>query len=139
MFELHPQLASDCVIVGKLKLCLVLLSNDSHYPWLILVPRRQGIKEVFQLEDEEQLQLTRESSAVGAAIMAHYAGDKLNVAALGNMVPQLHIHHIVRFIDDPAWPKPVWGVLASSPYSEQEKHNQLLVLRTLLSPMGLIY
>lgn len=108
-FELHPQLANDTVSVGRLRLCEVLLMNDSQYPWLILVPRVQGAEEAYQLSDDDQQTLQRESSHVGKAIMKLFVGDKLNVAALGNMVPQLHIHHVVRFQKDPAWPRPVWG------------------------------
>jgi len=132
VFELHPQLAKDCRVVGDLKLCRVLLANDSNYPWLILVPMRENIQEAFQLSLEDQAQLLKESTAVSEAIYKHFSADKLNVAALGNMVPQLHIHHIVRYRNDPAWPKPVWGTIQANSYSETEINVTLSKLKELL-------
>jgi diadenosine tetraphosphate (Ap4A) HIT family hydrolase len=120
MFELHPGLNEDCISIGSFPLCRLLLMNDSNYPWFILVPRRAGIREVFELSEDDQRQLLRESSALSRIISDHFKADKINVAALGNMVPQLHIHHIVRYESDPAWPAPVWGHTAAKPYSEQE-------------------
>lgn len=118
MFQLHPQLAQDCIELGHFPLCRLLLMHDAQYPWFILVPARAGISETYQLSETDQQQLWRESSAFGQHIMKCYQGDKLNIAALGNMVPQLHIHHIVRYRDDPAWPAPVWGKLPARDYSE---------------------
>ena len=116
MFDLHPQLAADTHLVGDLALCRVLLMDDSNWPWVILVPRRPAIREVFELSDPDQVALMRESSLVGGNLIEMFQGDKLNVAALGNQVPQLHLHHIVRHTYDPAWPKPVWGALPRQPY-----------------------
>ena len=118
MFELHPQLAKDCEIIGGFPLCLALLNRDGLYPWVILVPRRAGITEAFQLSTQDQQQLIKESSAVSEGMMALFAADKMNVAALGNMVPQLHIHHIARFKSDKAWPNPVWGFAPAEIYNE---------------------
>ena len=118
MFELHPQLSADTIVIGDLPLCRLLLVNDSQYPWLILVPRRADIKESYQLDEPDRQQLMIESNTLSKLLMDHFNGDKLNVAALGNLVPQLHIHHIVRFVNDPAWPKPIWGVLPSQAYEE---------------------
>lgn len=118
MFLLHPRLESDAVFLGDLPLSRLLLMNDSRYPWCLLVPRREDLMEVYQLEAEEQIQLWRESAILGRAMMEVFGGDKLNIAALGNLVPQLHIHHIVRYRDDAAWPGPVWGVGASEPYDK---------------------
>ena len=115
---LHPQLEKDCFVIGQLPLCTVLLMNDANYPWFILVPQREGITEIHQLSDEDQQQLMRESSQLAALIEKEFKADKINVAALGNMVPQLHIHHIVRYKSDPAWPAPVWGKYPAVPYPE---------------------
>ncbi|MEE8058367.1 MAG: HIT domain-containing protein [Pseudomonadales bacterium] len=133
MFALHPQLAKDCVVVIDLPLSQVLLLNDSHYPWTILVPRRENIREIFQLEVEDQRQLLTESSVVSAAMAAYFNADKMNVAALGNMVPQLHVHHIVRCQNDPAWPNPVWGAVAANPYSDKNLQARVQELRQLLA------
>lgn len=133
MFELHPQLAKDCLLIEELTLCSVLLLNDSNYPWLILVPRRDNIREIFELSEADQVQLMRESSAVAAMMARHFAADKMNVAALGNQVPQLHIHHIARYTSDVSWPGPVWGVVPPQPYSEQQLPQQIDKLRQLLA------
>ena len=118
-FELHPQLAKDCLIVSDLPLCRVLLMNESRYPWLILVPRRVGVSEIHQLSTEERQQLWAESDTVSQRLLELFQPDKLNIASLGNMVPQLHIHHIARFRTDAAWPAPVWGKFAPEAYSEE--------------------
>ncbi|NWF37777.1 HIT domain-containing protein [Mariprofundus sp. NF] len=117
---LHPQLEKDCFVIGRLPLCLLLLINDANYPWFILVPQREGITEIHQLSDEDQQQLMRESSQLAAVIEKEFNADKINIAALGNMVPQLHIHHIVRYKSDPAWPAPVWGKVEAIPYLDEE-------------------
>ncbi len=109
VFELHPQLAKDCIVLSDLTLCRVLLMDDARYPWFILVPKRPDITEVYQLTAADQQQLLIESSLIGERVMALFDGDKLNIAALGNIVPQLHIHHIVRYKADSTWPAPVWG------------------------------
>ncbi|MEH6564766.1 MAG: HIT domain-containing protein [Halopseudomonas sp.] len=119
MFELHPQLAKDGISVGDFPLSRLLLINDSHYPWFVLVPRRAGISEVFELTEEDQLQLGRESVHLSRILHRIFNADKLNVAALGNMVSQLHVHHIIRYRDDIAWPAPVWGKVPASPYSNE--------------------
>ncbi|QGX39042.1 HIT domain-containing protein [Permianibacter aggregans] len=128
-FSLHPQLAADTLVLGDWPLCRLLWMNDQHYPWLILVPRRANIRESFQLEFGDQQQLWLESLAAGKALMQHFAGDKLNVAALGNMVPQLHWHHIVRFKTDPAWPAPVWGKFPPKPYTSEQQLGLMPKLR----------
>ena len=104
MFELDDRLQADTVEIGELSLCRVLLMNDAQYPWVILVPQRENVREVFELSDADQHQLMIESNAVAKAMADHFKAEKMNVAALGNMVPQLHIHHIVRFSNDAAWP-----------------------------------
>ena len=102
--------------------------GDANYPWFVLVPMRNGISEIFQLDKDDQIRLIGESSRLAAALVKGFKADKINIAALGNMVPQLHIHHIVRYRSDPAWPAPVWGKLPLQPYSEgrlQEVSEQL--------------
>jgi diadenosine tetraphosphate (Ap4A) HIT family hydrolase len=120
MAELHPQLAHDCVLVGRFALCRLLLMRDANYPWTILVPDRQGVTEIYQLSEVDQQQLLRESSALSRVLVGLFRADKLNIAALGNLVPQLHVHHVVRYRNDPAWPAPVWGRVPPKPYQEEE-------------------
>ncbi|WP_310693349.1 HIT domain-containing protein [Thiohalophilus sp.] len=115
-----------------MRLCHVLLMLDANYPWFILVPDREDIEEIYQLSLEDQRQLMSESSRIGQAIMHGFNGDKLNVAALGNVVPQLHIHHIVRYHDDPAWPAPVWGKVATLPYADDSREQVITVLKQVL-------
>ncbi|MEW6691381.1 MAG: HIT family protein [Pseudomonadota bacterium] len=116
-FELHPRLAADTVEVTRLPLCRVLLMNDANYPWLILVPQRPGIREIFELDEADQQQLMRESTFVTRVMNDLFRPDKMNIAALGNVVPQLHIHHIARYRHDPAWPAPVWGQRPAQAYA----------------------
>ena len=131
-FQLHPQLAADTDIVGDFPLCRLLLSRDANYPWCILVPRRVGAKELHRLDDADQLQLLRESTALARAMEAVFQPHKMNVAALGNMVPQLHVHHIARFRGDAAWPAPVWGKVAAVAYEPAVRDQRLAQLRQAL-------
>lgn len=120
MFELHPQLVKDTLPLGRFALCRLLLMNDSQYPWFILVPERENIREIHELGDADRHQLWDESAVLSRALAAMFKPDKLNIAALGNQVAQLHVHHIVRYAHDPAWPQPVWGKLAPRPYFSAE-------------------
>lgn len=122
-FTLHPQLATDTIAIADLKLSRLLLANDSNYPWTILVPRRHDIREAHHLIPEDQQQLLVESNSLCKALETLFNPDKLNVAALGNMVPQLHVHHIARFTTDIAWPAPVWGAAKAKPYTEQDQRR----------------
>jgi len=122
-FSLHPQLNADTTPVGDLPLTRVLLMNDANYPWLILVPRLPGVSEIIDLEENAQIQLTAEIARVSTALKALTACEKLNVAALGNVVPQLHVHVIARRRDDAAWPKPVWGVAPAKPYDDAAREH----------------
>ncbi|TQV65221.1 MAG: HIT domain-containing protein [Halothiobacillaceae bacterium] len=124
-FELHPRLAADTVEITRLPLCRVLLMNDAHYPWVILVPQRADIREIHELSDAEQVRLIRESSLVSRVMAELFKADKMNIAALGNVVPQLHIHHIARFESDPAWPRPIWGQLPPQPYPQTALEQRL--------------
>lgn len=119
MTAIHSQLSADCIVLGRFSLCHLLLMNDSNYPWFILVPDRDDIREIYQLDANDRKQLLDESCRLSEFIMRRFGGDKLNVAALGNQVPQLHLHHIVRFTADPAWPGPVWGKFPALPYTDQ--------------------
>ena len=108
-FQLHPQLAKDCYYLGNFPLSALLLIKDANYLWYILVAKKTGISETSQLTDAEQLQLNQESIDLSRALNDAFSADKMNIAALGNMVPQLHVHHIVRYRKDIAWPNTVWG------------------------------
>lgn len=118
MFALHPRLLADTVLVGRFELSLLLLSRDANYPWCILVPQREDIREIHHLDATEQMQLIKESCRLSEVMTGLFDADKMNVAALGNMVPQLHVHHIARFTNDPAWPEPIWGKLPTAAYSD---------------------
>ncbi|WP_298445152.1 HIT domain-containing protein [uncultured Ferrimonas sp.] len=120
MFELNPTLGADSVLLGTLPLCQVRLSRDSQFPWLILVPMRADITEIHQLSHNDQQQLMHESCTVAALMEQHVHADKMNVAALGNVVSQLHVHHVARYQNDPCWPKPMWGQLPAQPYASED-------------------
>ncbi len=120
IFQLHPQLQQDSITIGQFKLCQLLLINDSQYPWFVLVPERKDVTEIYQLSELDQLQLLQESSLLAKKLAEIYQADKMNIAAIGNLVPQLHIHHIVRYKNDIAWPAPVWGKFDAVPYTEQQ-------------------
>jgi diadenosine tetraphosphate (Ap4A) HIT family hydrolase len=133
MFKLHSQLEQDCIQLGQLELCLVLLMNDSRFPWLILVPKRVWIREIYELEVQDQIQLIKESSFVAEKLAHFYKADKLNIAAIGNKVEQLHLHHVVRFKDDLAWSSPVWGFGQAIPYEKQEVKELTAQLSKILN------
>ncbi len=129
MIQLHPQLEQDCIVLGEFSLCSLLLLNDANYPWFILLPMRENISEIHQLSGDDQQQLMTESMYFCRCLEQVFQPDKLNIASLGNIVPQLHIHHIARFSTDACWPAPVWGAVSAVPYhSHQVKNikNQLL-------------
>ncbi|MBU6421813.1 MAG: HIT family protein [Gammaproteobacteria bacterium] len=130
MFQLHPQLEKDTVALGRFKLCRLLLMNDANYPWFILVPERENIREIYELIDSDRRQLWDESAELARTLAAVFKPDKLNIAALGNQVPQLHVHHIVRYRHDPAWPQPVWGKVPPRPYYSAE----IIKLKSALLP-----
>lgn len=119
MADIHPQLQKDCLVLGRLKLSHVLLVNDTNYPWFILVPDRANITELYQLCEQDRNLLWQESCELSRVLIGQFKGDKLNIAAIGNLVPQLHLHHVVRYKNDPAWPAPVWGKLSPVPYRDE--------------------
>lgn len=116
-FALHPDLVRDTVEVGRLALCRVGLMNDANYPWLVLSPMLPGLRDFHDVPAARQGELMAEIGRASRALQEVYQPDKINVAALGNVTPQLHIHVIARFAGDPAWPKPVWGVAPAKPYA----------------------
>lgn len=120
MITLHPKLEKDCIKLGNFTLCSLLLLNDANYPWFILLPNRENISELHQLTSSDQQQLLAESMFFCHFLEEVFQPDKLNIAALGNIVPQLHIHHIARFQSDACWPAPVWGSVSAIAYTEEQ-------------------
>jgi diadenosine tetraphosphate (Ap4A) HIT family hydrolase len=119
-FALDPRIEEDSLTVAELPLSTVRLMRDANYPWLVLVPRRTGITEIIDLDAAERVQLMTEIALASQALRQAVAVDKLNVAALGNVVPQLHVHVIGRRRGDAAWPRPVWGAVPPGPYRAGE-------------------
>ena len=129
MFDLDPRLAADTEDVCRLALCRVLLSRDANYPWLILVPERPGIREIRELEPADRASLMDEIVRATDVLERLYSPHKLNVAALGNSVAQLHVHAIARFTEDAAWPKPIWGAAPPTVYPPETLERRLAELR----------
>jgi diadenosine tetraphosphate (Ap4A) HIT family hydrolase len=128
-WSLHPRLATDATPVGDLPLSCVLAVNDANFPWVLLVPRRAGASEIIDLAEADQARLTTEVARVARALKSITSCDKLNVAAIGNVVPQLHIHVVARRTDDAAWPRPVWGAVPVKPYPAGELALFIAALR----------
>src|SRR3990170_6957700 len=135
-FVLDQRLEDSSFFIEDWSLCRVALKNDKTWPWLYLVPRRENIREIYGLTAADQLQLIREIAMASQALDCLYKPDKINTAALGNMVPQLHVHILARHKDDPAWPKPVWAVQgAEISYTEAEKNAELRRIRECFNKM----
>ena len=134
-FQLHSRLQQDCVVLGRFELCQLLMMNDSQYPWFILVPQKAGITELYQLAQSERQLLIEESSYLSENLAVLFQADKMNVAAIGNLVPQLHIHHVVRYQTDKAWPAPVWGKFNAIPYTEQQIIETLSLVKERLGSL----
>jgi len=132
-FQLHPRLKQDCIAIGRFELCQLLMMDDNQYPWFILVPERADVQEIYQLSKTERQLLTEESSYLAENLAALYQADKMNIATIGNIVPQLHIHHIVRYQTDKAWPAPVWGKFDAIPYTEQQIADNLAHIKEQLN------
>lgn len=132
MFALDQRLQQDTLVIGDFPLCRLLLSNDSNYPWFILVPRINGISEVFHLDVADQQKLWEETTGLAQLLNAGLGADKMNIGALGNVVSQLHVHVIVRKRDDAAWPAPVWGKHPARPYTQEQVVALRARLRELL-------
>ena len=131
-FTLHKQLAADTTLVKELDLCLVLLINDANYPWTVLVPKRAGATDIHKLSHDDQIQLVKESSVLSEAMETLFKPHKLNVAAIGNIVPQLHIHHVARYKSDIAWPSPVWGFAEATVYPADTKEKTIALLQSVI-------
>lgn len=132
-WHLHPQLADDTTPVIELPLCEVRLMDDANHPWLVLVPRVPDMVEIIDLDPAQRAQLTIEIDAACRALRTLFKPDKLNVAALGNLVPQLHVHVIARYRDDIAWPRPVWGSATARPYTPEQLIERVASLRAALA------
>lgn len=133
---LDARLAADSVFVADLGLCQVRLMNDATYPWLLLIPRREGAIEIVDLAPQDRAMLMDEIALVSGVLRDMTGCGKLNVAALGNMVPQLHVHVIARFEGDPAWPGPVWGKVPARPYAETPRTGLVSALGARLATAG---
>ncbi|MBE7376727.1 HIT family protein [Pseudomonas lopnurensis] len=120
MFVLDSRLEQDTLPLGDFPLCRLLLMNDAQYPWFILVPRREEISELFQLDAADQQALWQETTSLAETLKDTFGADKMNIATLGNVVGQLHMHVIARRRDDAAWPAPVWGRQAAKPYTAEQ-------------------
>lgn len=132
MFKLDDRLQKDTCRVGDLALSTLLMHRDSNYPWFILVPMREAMREVHHLSEADQQVLLLESSVVAKAITAVFSPDKLNIAMLGNIVEQLHIHHVARFKGDVSWPGPIWGAAPARQYQDELLEQRVALMRQAL-------
>jgi diadenosine tetraphosphate (Ap4A) HIT family hydrolase len=134
-WHLHPQLADDTHPLAHWPLCDVRLMDDAHHPWLILVPRVENAIEIIDLNSDQQAALMREIDRASRVLLSTLKPHKLNVAALGNVVPQLHVHVIARYREDIAWPRPVWGMASAQSYSPEALIQRVEMLQTALQSM----
>ena len=128
---LHPEFIKNCLPINNLGVCRVFLQNNSNFPWLLLIPMRENITELFDLTIEDYEQVMNEVRAVTKHFAVYTGADKMNVSTLGNVVPQLHIHIIARFKNDPAWPNPVWNALPAKPYAQDKAEILIRELRAI--------
>ena len=136
MFKVHPQLAKDTIFIGKFDLSQLLIHKDANYPWFILVPMLPNISEIHQLLSNDAIQLIKESNLLSEAMSEIFSPDKMNIAALGNIVPQLHIHHIARYKIDISWPNPILGNKPSNEYNKKNLKSRIESLVLALSRRG---
>jgi len=129
---MDSRLQQDTCVLGDFPLCRLLLSKDANYPWFILVPRREAVSELFDLSQEDQAQFWKETTYLAEVLKREFSADKMNVATLGNVVSQMHMHVIVRHQQDAAWPAPVWGKLPAIEYAPGQVDAIRLRLRGLL-------
>jgi len=127
-FILDSRLEADTFNIGESALNLLLLMNDSRYPWCILVPKQAGLREIYELSTTDQTTLLAESSLLAKTVITKFAQEKMNIGALGNVVSQLHVHHVGRHQNDPAWPGPVWGHSQATPYSSDDRKKAVQTL-----------
>ena len=137
MFKLHPQLLKDTIFIGEFKLSQLLIHRDANYPWFILVPKKPDISEIHELSNNEAIQLIKESCLLSEVMMRLFMPDKINIAALGNIVPQLHLHHVARYKIDVSWPKPVWGDKPQLEYKKEKLRLRIESISHALSQNGL--
>ncbi|MEO5327050.1 MAG: HIT family protein [Magnetococcus sp. THC-1_WYH] len=130
--DLHPALIKDCIMVGTLSASILLLMNDQNYPWLVLVPNRPGLRDFDDLSDVDASMVYADIRQTSNLLRTLFRPTKINVAALGNVVPQLHIHVIARFESDRAWSKPVWGVSPPVPYPEDQRDSLVARIKNAL-------
>lgn len=131
-FTLHPQLKKDTFFVGSFQLADILLINDSRYPWIILVPRINDVSDITDLTAEQRAEFNEEIHHVASLLKKAYQPERMNIAMLGNVVPQLHCHIIARFTEDFAWAKPVWGIGEAIPYTKEQQEKIIPLLQSLL-------
>jgi len=134
-FELHPRLVKDTFAVANLNLCKLLLMNDSNYPWFILVPRIKNISELFELIKVDRQSLNNEIDELSKRLSLYFNAKKMNVAAMGNIVPQLHVHVIVRKKTDAAWPNPVWNNVDIVPYKEKDSIKLIKNVKSIIQDL----
>lgn len=131
-YALDERLANDSQSILHLDLCDLRIARDSRWPWLILVPRRPDVSEVFDLSPSDQMWLAQEQTRVAVALKQVTAADKINIAAIGNVVRQLHVHVVARFENDENWPRPIWGHGTPIPHSDESLTLMATKLRGLL-------
>ena len=131
-FQLHPQLEADTHLICRTENCQILLMDDARFPWIVLVPEVADIRELYELKERQQQQAYQSILRISKSLAEYSNADKMNVAALGNQVPQLHIHIIARYETDAAWPGPVWGVGQAEPYRPDQLQQRLIDLGATL-------
>ncbi len=132
-FVLDDRLARDTFLVGDLPLSRLLLMNDARWPWLILVPRQEGLVELTDLAASDRVLLIEEAASAANFLEREANPDKVNIGALGNIVRQFHLHVVARFASDPAWPGPVWGQGIAQPYDPAAAHARIKAARRSLA------
>ena len=132
-FQLHPQLEADTHLICRTENCQILLMDDARFPWIVLVPEVADIRELYELKEQQQHQTYQSILRISKSLAEYSNADKMNVAALGNQVPQLHIHIIARYEADAAWPGPVWGAGQAEPYRPDQLQQKLSDLGATLS------
>ena len=132
-FQLDSKLNHDTYFVSDLDLCRLLIMNDSNYPWFILVPRRLNITEIYQLSNEDRFELDYETNFISEILANYFKADKMNIASIGNIVSQLHVHIIVRKKTDLLWPETIWGNKNPLFYSKEDIKNTISIIKNLLT------
>lgn len=129
MFVLNSTLENDSFPLLETELCLIRLINDNRYPWVLVVPKVENARELHDLSHDQQMTIMTTATALGRVLKSGFGADKINTAAIGNMVPQLHVHVVARWQDDAAWPGPVWGVGDMEPLKDAELARRVTIIR----------